>query len=155
MAPSRIPIAKFPGWRCAVLSQELAIERQMAKAAPLTGEELVAQRIASRKRQVLNNLSPKVAAAAAKLALVYTHHLPSESILTVAFPLHPSSLPSPSILTALSHPSSLSHRPLPSILTVALPSPSILTITSPSSLILTSAGLTEWTGQSLTGTKGG
>ncbi|KAL8630268.1 hypothetical protein Q9189_004041 [Teloschistes chrysophthalmus] len=67
MAPSRIPIAKFPGWRCAVLSQELAIERQMAKAAPLTGEELVAQRIASRKRQVLNNLSPKVAAAAAKL----------------------------------------------------------------------------------------
>ncbi|KAL9581879.1 MAG: hypothetical protein Q9203_005723 [Teloschistes exilis] len=39
----------------------------MAKAASLTLEELVAQRIASRKRQVLKNLSPKVAAAAAKL----------------------------------------------------------------------------------------
>ncbi|KAL8662810.1 MAG: hypothetical protein Q9202_004411 [Teloschistes flavicans] len=39
----------------------------MAKAAPLSREEIVAQRIASRRRQVLNNLSPKVRAAAAKL----------------------------------------------------------------------------------------
>lgn len=69
MAPSRIPIpiAKVPGWRCAALSQEPAIDRQMAKTAPLTLEELAAQRIASRKRKVLKNLSPKVAAAAAKL----------------------------------------------------------------------------------------
>ncbi|KAL8637170.1 MAG: hypothetical protein Q9228_005528 [Teloschistes exilis] len=127
----------------------------MAKAASLTLEELVAQRIASRKRQVLKNLSPKVAAAAAKLALAYNHHLPSESILTVAFPLHPSlrshhalypySLPSPSRLT-LTLPSP-THT---SIFTVAspspihphcritishphsLPSPSILTVASPS-----------------------
>lgn len=72
MSRSRIPVAKFPvakvpGWRCAALSHELAIERQMAKAAPLSREEIVAQRIASRRRQVLNNLSPKVRAAAAKL----------------------------------------------------------------------------------------
>ncbi|KAI4259761.1 MAG: hypothetical protein LQ352_000567 [Teloschistes flavicans] len=75
MSRSRIPVAKFPvakvpGWRCAALSHELAIERQMAKAAPLSREEIVAQRIASRRRQVLNNLSPKVRAAAAKLEKV-------------------------------------------------------------------------------------
>ncbi|KAL8691334.1 MAG: hypothetical protein Q9218_003420 [Villophora microphyllina] len=71
------PIARVPGWRLAALSQERAIEKEMAKTPilpphpanllPMSREELVAARIASRKRQVLNNLSSKVSAAAAKL----------------------------------------------------------------------------------------